>query len=323
MRYPRAVVRGAAALLAVAMTASLGTAHADEAFTPVNEDAEQVVATDPQAALASAAVRSLVGDERLALPYPERRYRPHLCDGGAPSCVDAVISRMVARTDALAATCHHDAPFSLLYQRTTEAVRAALQRGVFDDPSLVNKQTTVFADMYFSAAENWRQGRIERVPPAWRLTFAAAERSQVSGQGDALLGMASHILADLPYAIASVPELTRKDHLAVNEVLAEVYEPVVAEEARRFDPTMRAADPLPGSLDQKPVLEVLFGWREEAWQAAARLRAATDDEARAAVVADIERRALRTAEQLYLATRYASSSQTKIRDDYCAVHGQS
>ena len=48
---------------------------------------------------------------------------PDACTAGRPSCLKDVIKEMTKRSDRLIASCEHNAAFSLLYLRVTEALR--------------------------------------------------------------------------------------------------------------------------------------------------------------------------------------------------------
>ena len=48
---------------------------------------------------------------------------PDACTAGRPSCLKDVIKEMTKRSDQLIAGCEHNAAFSLLYLRVTEALR--------------------------------------------------------------------------------------------------------------------------------------------------------------------------------------------------------
>ena len=54
-----------------------------------------------------------------------------ICRSQEDACVDRLIVEMQEHVERLG--CRHDAPFALLYERTTEGIRAALQAGAFSD----------------------------------------------------------------------------------------------------------------------------------------------------------------------------------------------
>jgi hypothetical protein len=114
------------------------------------------------------------------------------------------------------------------YLRTTRAVGAALDRGVFEDPDWVAAWDVDFAHLYLDALEAYREDA-DAVAAPWRLAFGA--RAGLPPEAHVLLGMNAHINFDLPQSLIRVipPEdftspglldLRRRDHERIDEVLA-------------------------------------------------------------------------------------------------------
>jgi Family of unknown function (DUF5995) len=251
---------------------------------------------------------------------------PDDCSAGRIQCVDKTIREMTRRSDALASTCDHNEIFSLTYLRVTEDYRRTIEGPFFDDTPFVNYEDTLFAHYYFAAHDAWVGGRIEHVPPAWRVAFDAAARHAVSASGDLLLGINAHVQRDLPlvlYAAGIVqPDGTSRkpDHDRVNVILNRVADDVLAEIARRFDPTVDDSN-LPTSLDDAALFQTLAGWREKAWRNAERLAAAPTPEARELVVAEIEADAATEGRAIVAAMGYPPPlGGSGPRDAFCAVH---
>ena len=118
----------------------------------------------------------------------------------------------------------------------------------------MNHEDVLFARYYFAAHDAWTAGRTASVPPAWRVAFDAARDRAVSANGNLLLGINAHVQRDLPFVLYSVglvkPDGTSRkpDHDRVNQILNRVTDDVIAEVARRFDPTIDDAN-LPTTLD--------------------------------------------------------------------------
>ena len=131
------------------------------------------------------------------------------------------------------------------------------------------------------------------MPPAWRVAFRRRPNKQVAGSGNLLLGMSAHVNRDLPFVLAGIglvkPDGTSRkaDHDKINDMLNRVVSPLLAEEARRFDPTIDDIN-TPYGLSYTALMQALIVWRETAWRNAERLVAAPTAAARAAVAADIE-----------------------------------
>jgi hypothetical protein len=266
---------------------------------------------------------------RAQLPLDSRIYgayttrpTPSRCASGAWGCIDVTIGDMTSRFNQLAPSCDHDAVFSLLYLRVTERYKEfAATPGSFLDPRKVNYEDAVFSDLYTGAYDDWHAGAPATVPPIWRLAFATADSRQASGSGDAFLGMAAHILRDLPFTLYHIGMVDHRDHLAINDMLESVYDEAITELARRFDSTMSAGTIVPGT--DKVFMEVVVQWREQGWRNAQDLMAAPDAAARQQVADRIERDAWTTGLTLYLGTRYPVQQATVVRDAYCATHWNS
>ena len=251
---------------------------------------------------------------------------PDDCSAGRVQCVDKTVREMTRRFDALASSCQHNAIFALIYLRVTEEYRSTVEGPFFDDTRFVNYEDTLFAHYYFAAFDAWAAGRIEQVPPAWRVAFDAARARAVSAIGDLLLGINAHVQRDLPlvlYAAGIVrPDGTSRkpDHDRVNIILNRVQDDILAEIARRFDPTVDDTN-LPTVLDDVALFQLLAGWREKAWRNAELLAAAPTPAARELVVAAIERDAALEARAIVASTGYLPLlGGGAARGAFCAVH---
>ena len=266
------------------------------------------------------------------LPSWSNQYLPsssNACVAGHPSCVDAIVREMYRRLDLLASSCDHNAVFQLAYLRITEAIRRAIDDpAFFDDRRYLAHEDGVFAKYYFDAYDDWVVGRRPGVPEAWLIAFDAAAERKVSGAGNLLLGVSTHINRDLAFTLYNVglttlDGATRKpDHDRVNEVINSVVDPILAEEAARFDPTIDdAATPL--GLSYTALYELVILWRETAWRNAERLTNAGTEAERARVAQEIEDYAAEWARTIVLQTAYSPPLTTSDpRDAWCALnHG--
>lgn len=234
------------------------------------------------------------------------------CTSGQVQCVDAVIDEMARRVQPLDDACDHNVLFGLMYLRTTEQYRvSATQPGFFSDPAFINHQDAVFARYYFEAWDAYRAGDMAATPRAWQIAFSAADNRRVSGLGNMLLGMSAHVNRDLPMVLAEIglvkPDGTSRkpDHDKVNEFLNLVIEPLMAEAGARFDPSIDDLAFNGTHLDEVAVMQLLMLWREQAWRNAEAIVNAPTPEARAAVLAGIERLAAIEANLIVAATSYS------------------
>ncbi len=237
----------------------------------------------------------------------------NICVAGKDRCVDAVIREMERRVRPLEDACDHNVMFALMYLRTTEEYRrSALTPGFFSDPGFINHQDAGFAQQYFDAWDEYRRGNLAAVPQAWQLAFRNADHQKVNGTGNMLLGMSAHVNRDLPHILAAIGLVkpdgsSRKpDHDKVNEFLNLVIQPLFAEAAARFDPTVDDSQVQGTTMDETVTAQLLFGWREQAWRNAEALVNAPTPAARALVEAEIERVAAIESNLIAAATSYSS-----------------
>ena len=261
-------------------------------------------------------------DEPLFIPWTDllpsftTGYQPSAsndCNAGRISCVDSAIREMDRRYDPLAEACDHNAVFALTYLRTTEEYRrSATAEGFFSDPAFINHQDAVFARYYFDAWDSYRRGDLAATAPAWQIAFRTADQRKVAAIGNLLLGMSAHVNRDLPMVLADIGLVkpdgsSRKpDHDKVNQFLNLVMEPLIDEVAARFDPTVDDAQLDGTTLDETGMLQLLAGWREQAWRSAEAIVNAPTAQDRAAVLAGIERMASIEANLIVAATAYSS-----------------
>ncbi len=215
------------------------------------------------------------------------------CGVGSPACIKDVVAEMTRRYEVLAGQCSHEAPFALMYLRVTQAVEVQGARR-FRSSEYLNHLDAAFANLYFTAYDNWRAGRTKLVPEAWRIAFDAADHETVATLGDILLGMNAHISRDLPFALARTgldePDgrSGQADFNRVNGLLGGVTSGMLREEAERFDPTLTSTVLPAIQLDPSNLQQVLSAWRGEAWRNAERLLAARTPAQRARVARTIE-----------------------------------
>jgi hypothetical protein len=142
--------------------------------------------------------------------------------------VAALVARMEELLHVLESAGEPGRFFLGTYLRTTRAVGAALDRGLFEDPDWVAAWDVDFAGLYLDALEAYRQDPGSVAAP-WRLAFGA--RPGLPPEAHVLLGMNAHINFDLPQSLIRVIppadftspgllELRRRDHGRIDEVLA-------------------------------------------------------------------------------------------------------
>jgi hypothetical protein len=140
----------------------------------------------------------------------------------------SVLATMQARLDTLPPKRDSQREFLGTYRRTTAAVGAAIQTGVFEDPAWVQAWDVAFAGLYLDALTADITGNAA-VPRPWRLAFDAP--TTLPPLRHVLLGINAHINYDLPQALLAVisdDEFTdeallarrRRDHERIDGVLS-------------------------------------------------------------------------------------------------------
>jgi Family of unknown function (DUF5995) len=140
----------------------------------------------------------------------------------------AVVAGMQERLDLLPARLGHHRVFLSTYQRTTQAVGQAIEKGLFEDPAWVERWDIAFAELYLTALDS-ELADGEQVPRPWRLAFAASP--DLPPLRHVLLGINAHLNYDLPQALLAVisdddfsnPQLMdrrRRDHERIDGVLS-------------------------------------------------------------------------------------------------------
>src|SRR4051794_3490130 len=248
------------------------------------------------------------------------------CTRGSLKCVDNTIREMTKRYDRLA--CDHSSMFAFTYLVTTKEYRKAVtDPRFFEDNAFVNHEDAVFGDFYFHAFDAWDRGAVADVPPAWRVAFDAADRQQVTGMGNVMLGMNAHVNRDLPFVLDAIglvkPDGTSRkaDHDKVNQFLNAVNKYLLTQASTYLDPTVDDGD-VPGTtIDNSAMVQLLVSWREAAWRNAERLASAATAADRLAVAQQIEDGAGATATMLKAAYRYngLTNGTAAARNSFCAT----
>lgn len=279
------------------------------------------VAVAAVVAIAGLGATPVRAEEPTFIPWPSllpsfsTGYQPSSandCTSGRITCVDAVIREMERRVKPLDDSCSHNLMFGLMYWRTTQQYRvSATQPGFFEDPAFINHQDAVFARYYFDAWDQYYGGDVAGTPLAWRIAFSAGDQQAVSGLGNMMLGMSAHVNRDLPMVLAEIGLVkpdgsSRKpDHDKVNEFLNLVIEPLIAEAAARFDPSVDDLQLAGTTMDETAIMQLLMLWREQAWRNAEAIVNAPTSEARALVLAGIETQAAVEGLLIRVATSYS------------------
>jgi hypothetical protein len=184
-----------------------------------------------------------------------------------PTNIDEVIARLEEIVEECIARGDRLGYFAALYNRVTEAVKAGIANGEFQDGPRMERLDVIFASRYIAAYDAYRAG--EMPSRSWLKAFAAAENAEHIVLQHLLIGMNAHIGLDLGIAAARVApgdELAglRTDFDRINTLLATLT-PVVELEIDQVSPRFDELSKLTPRLDLRLVGFGMDEARMEAW----------------------------------------------------------
>ena len=194
----------------------------------------------------------------------------------AYATLDDVVAGLAAWEQEFRSRQDRRCVFLTLYGVVSSEMRDRVARNAFLDSRWVHRYAVAFANLYREALEAYDGGRVADVPKAWRLCFDAARGGSGLVLQDLLLGVNAHVNNDLPLALTRISidpdrEQRRRDHDAVNAVLAAVMQRAVERLTALYAPGFAALDRGAGELDEMVSLFSLEVARDSAWESAVSL----------------------------------------------------
>ncbi|GAB3764911.1 hypothetical protein FB382_000816 [Nocardioides ginsengisegetis] len=249
------------------------------------------------------------------------------CVAGRDKCLKATLRELARVADDTATSCSHNAIFARAYLRMTQTYGwSRAIPGYYADVPFANHQDAVFAKYFTDSYYNYQSGNRAAVPEAWQIALDASRDERVTGTGSLLLGMNAHINRDLPFVLAAVGLVApdgssrKPDYDAVERWLYTATEPLIAEFAARFDPTVDDGDD-PYGISNLALFQLVSQWRETAWRNAEALVSAPTADARAQVAASIEAAATQAAKGILATQSYVPGLSSPVaRDRFCRAH---
>lgn len=165
------------------------------------------------------------------------------------------------------------AVFLMVYVRMTQEVRDGIERDTFAGPDWMRAYVVTFANYYRRAFLAFERGHLGAVPDPWRIAFGTAIRGDALVVQDAFLGVNAHINYDLALTLEDVgidPKRARKraDHLAINDILADLVDAQQAALAEMYAEGVADIDDAFGRLDESVTLLSMREGRTQAWRIA-------------------------------------------------------
>lgn len=185
----------------------------------------------------------------------------------SPSTIDEVIARLEAIIEDSIARGDRLGYFAALYNRVTEAVKAAIANGEFQDGPRMERLDVIFASRYLAAYDQFRAGEVPS--RSWLAAFTAAASDRHIVLQHLMIGMNAHIGLDLGIAAARVAPGAalaglRTDFDRINTILAALT-PVVEAEIDAVSPRFGELSHLTPRLDLKLVGFGMDEARVAAW----------------------------------------------------------
>ncbi|WP_409331838.1 DUF5995 family protein [Trujillonella humicola] len=211
--------------------------------------------------------------------------------------VDALVARMEDLLAPMAGSGDPARHFLGTYLRTTRAVGAAIDGGLFEDPGWVSAWDVDFAGLYLDALEAHRRDPAT-APGPWRAAFGTGAGARP--EAHVLLGMNAHINVDLPQSLVRVippADFTDPVVRARRERDHERIDAVLAGRVAAEDLALQAAgsrrtvlDRMAAGVNRTSARVLLRESRRRVWANATALHAARlrGSEALAARVAELE-----------------------------------
>ena len=184
------------------------------------------------------------------------------------------------------------AAFLTTYLLTTDALRARLGRGYFEDDAFVSTAITAFANYYRRALHSYEYDWVARTPRIWQRAHAAARIGRHEPHRLLLLGITAH-LRDLAYVVAdlydeSVSARQYRDFERIGHAVLAALDPSQRRLGARLTPSFTVVDILGLGFDEAVAGRWILAQRRQAWCLGRALARARSPCARAEARARIE-----------------------------------
>jgi hypothetical protein len=201
-------------------------------------------------------------------------YDPQLAAAAAnpPQSIAGVLT-LIQTIDRTCQTLDGLKWFNWLYMSVTQAVKASVDAGAFQDGAWLTELDVQFAALYFNALHAGLTGG--ECPACWESMLKVRNQVKIARIQFALAGMNAHINHDLPMAIVSTCRATNTvprhgtqqyaDYTAVNPILDGIIEP-----AKQALNVTLAGDGIPATSHVEDMIAAwgLAHFREQAWNTA-------------------------------------------------------
>ncbi|MDT5310146.1 MAG: hypothetical protein QOE48_5856 [Mycobacterium sp.] len=178
----------------------------------------------------------------MSAPAPPTRSLP-LGRLDEPATIDDVLRNVDQIIDWSIKAESHIGYFAVLYKRTTLAIRAAINEGVFDDGHRMAELDVAFARRYFNALNAYfHPSAYTGLTLPWEVAFVGDQDSQAIILQHLMAGLNAHITFDLGLAVLAIAadslDTLERDFNRVNALLCSQI-PGVLEAVDKLSPELR------------------------------------------------------------------------------------
>lgn len=185
--------------------------------------------------------------------------------------------------------------FNKTYKIITMGVKEKIGNGFFNDDKWMVKLDVEFAKLYFKALIDHIDGG--NIPKAWQFAFDLMKKSDKPKYVYLLLGINAHINNDLPIATAKIFNKNRKqDFILINKILEGKID-LIIKELNEDSKMLRVMQGIFRPISQNFLIDMLIGWREEAWKKAGLIKVSKN---KSYVVKQMESDAVKKAKEISL-----------------------
>lgn len=161
--------------------------------------------------------------------------------------------------------------FAALYKQVTIQIKQGIDDGRFADSERMDRLDTAFANRYFEAYKQFKQGQASK---SWCVTFRYSKSQELIILQHLLLGINAHINLDLGIAVAELNledlDTFKDDYDQINNILDSLLDNV-QKIVGRFSPLLIFLDKIGGTVDETLVNFGIEKARRDAWDFAEQL----------------------------------------------------
>ncbi len=192
---------------------------------------------------------------------------PNPVNSGSIAALNSLVNEMKNRWQILDSQCDPNAVFALMYLYMTKGGLDTVQNQYYEDGDAMTNLILVFARRYSNAINSWMSGNRQvngDLTQVWKDAFTYAASNYSSVAENMMQQMNVHINYDLGIAVyqANFSASHQRDYDRVNDLMASLATQISTALSQRYDPEGVGTGVC--LLDDVAV-DVIIGWRSNAW----------------------------------------------------------